>query len=100
MIVVWYVIKCFFFIIGRLIFYNPNCLQDGLGNITAECVECNCNHIGSISDLCDPRSGLCPCKKGVSGVNCDTCSDGFHFFSNQGCIGRWINRVHLNIISF
>lgn len=64
------------------------CSQDGLGNTTAECVECNCNHIGSISDLCDPRTGLCPCKKGVTGVNCDTCSDGYHSFSSQGCIGK------------
>lgn len=65
-------------------------LQDGLGNITAECIECNCNHLGSISDLCDPRSGLCPCKKGITGVNCDMCSDGFYLFSNQGCIGELI----------
>ncbi|XP_025195973.1 laminin subunit alpha-1 [Melanaphis sacchari] len=70
--------------------------MDGLGNITAECVECNCDHIGSISDLCDPRSGFCPCKKGVAGVNCDSCSEGFHFFSNQGCIECQCNKTGSN----
>lgn len=70
-------------------------LQDGLGNITAECIECNCNHLGSISDLCDPRSGLCPCKKGITGVNCDKCNDGFYLFSSQGCIGELIYNLYI-----
>ncbi|VVC37186.1 Hypothetical protein CINCED_3A012310 [Cinara cedri] len=69
---------------------------DGLGNTTAECVECNCNHIGSISDLCDPRSGLCPCKKGITGINCDTCDDGFYSFSSQGCIECQCNTTGSN----
>uniref|UniRef100_A0A8B9LXF7 Laminin subunit alpha-5 n=1 Tax=Astyanax mexicanus TaxID=7994 RepID=A0A8B9LXF7_ASTMX len=53
--------------------------------ITAKnCTRCNCSPCGTAS--CDPHTGQCQCKPGVSGVHCDHCENGmFGFNSCSGC---------------
>ncbi|KAK6176840.1 hypothetical protein SNE40_015066 [Patella caerulea] len=52
------------------------------------CEACTCNPIGTIGDFgCDQVSGLCRCKRYVSGRNCDVCDRGFYGLSAKayGC---------------
>ncbi|XP_018593227.2 laminin subunit alpha-5 isoform X1 [Scleropages formosus] len=53
--------------------------------ITAKnCTRCNCSPCGTAS--CDPRSGECHCKPGVTGARCDHCETGsFGFETCGGC---------------
>ncbi|XP_045913044.1 laminin subunit alpha-5 isoform X2 [Micropterus dolomieu] len=53
--------------------------------ITAKnCTKCNCSPCGTES--CDPQTGQCRCKVGVSGLHCERCVDGsFGFDSCSGC---------------
>ncbi|CAB1335848.1 unnamed protein product, partial [Coregonus sp. 'balchen'] len=45
---------------------------------------CNCSPCGTAS--CDPHTGQCQCKPGVSGLSCDCCEDGaFGYDSCSGC---------------
>ncbi|XP_062872234.1 laminin subunit alpha-5 [Trichomycterus rosablanca] len=55
--------------------------------ITAKnCTKCNCSPCGMAS--CDPHTGRCLCKQGVTGVHCDRCEHGkFGFESCHGCRG-------------
>ncbi|XP_039878777.1 laminin subunit alpha-5 isoform X1 [Simochromis diagramma] len=48
------------------------------------CTQCDCSPCGTES--CDPHSGQCRCKPGVTGPLCDRCEDGsFGFDSCSGC---------------
>ncbi|CAJ1084378.1 laminin subunit alpha-5 isoform X1 [Xyrichtys novacula] len=48
------------------------------------CTRCSCSPCGTES--CDPHSGQCRCKPGVTGPLCDRCVDGwFGFDSCAGC---------------
>ncbi|XP_069506839.1 laminin subunit alpha-5 isoform X2 [Ambystoma mexicanum] len=47
------------------------------------CSKCDCSPCGT--SACDPRSGQCFCKPGVSGVRCDQCQGGY--FGFDGCTG-------------
>ncbi|XP_063064918.1 laminin subunit alpha-5 isoform X2 [Engraulis encrasicolus] len=48
------------------------------------CTKCNCSPCGTAS--CDPRTGQCLCKPGVTGARCERCKDGsFGFDSCSGC---------------
>ncbi|XP_030589628.1 laminin subunit alpha-5 isoform X2 [Archocentrus centrarchus] len=48
------------------------------------CTKCDCSPCGTES--CDPHSGQCRCKPGVTGPLCDRCEDGsFGFDSCSGC---------------
>uniref|UniRef100_A0A8C3IUZ4 Laminin subunit alpha-5 n=1 Tax=Chrysemys picta bellii TaxID=8478 RepID=A0A8C3IUZ4_CHRPI len=47
------------------------------------CTRCNCLPCGTES--CDPRTGRCLCKPGVTGQHCDCCQDGHYGYS--GCSG-------------
>ncbi|XP_067382208.1 laminin subunit alpha-5 isoform X2 [Channa argus] len=48
------------------------------------CTKCNCSPCGTES--CDPHTGQCRCKPGVTGPRCDRCEDGsFGFDSCSGC---------------
>ncbi|XP_047186725.1 laminin subunit alpha-5 isoform X2 [Scophthalmus maximus] len=48
------------------------------------CTKCNCSPCGTES--CDPHTGQCRCKSGVTGPRCDRCEDGsFGFDSCSGC---------------
>ena len=49
------------------------------------CSFCQCDPIGSLSSDCDPVTGRCDCKPGVSGPLCDQCLPGFFGFSEDGC---------------
>ncbi|XP_056241478.1 laminin subunit alpha-5 isoform X1 [Seriola aureovittata] len=53
--------------------------------ITAKnCTKCNCSPCGTES--CDPHTGQCRCKPGVTGPRCERCEDGsFGFDSCSGC---------------
>ncbi|GFR71138.1 laminin subunit alpha-1-like [Elysia marginata] len=53
---------------------------------TEGCKPCQCNDIGSSSLQCNLTSGICDCKAGVEGDNCDVCKDGFHSLGPQGCL--------------
>lgn len=39
--------------------------------------ECSCFAAGSLSDVCDPLTGQCPCRPHFHGLNCDKCSKGY-----------------------
>ncbi|CAG9828275.1 unnamed protein product [Diabrotica balteata] len=52
---------------------------------------CECNKLGSYSDICDPETKQCKCKPGVGGTKCDRCEPGFWGLPKisagyQGCI--------------
>lgn len=48
------------------------------------CTKCSCSPCGTES--CDPHTGQCRCKPGVTGPLCDRCQDGaFGFNSCSGC---------------
>ncbi|XP_044207309.1 laminin subunit alpha-5 isoform X2 [Thunnus albacares] len=48
------------------------------------CTRCSCSPCGTES--CDPQTGQCRCKPGVTGPRCDRCEDGsFGFDSCSGC---------------
>ncbi|XP_047462931.1 laminin subunit alpha-5 isoform X2 [Mugil cephalus] len=48
------------------------------------CTKCNCSPCGTES--CDPRTGQCRCKPGVTGPRCQRCEEGaFGFESCSGC---------------
>uniref|UniRef100_A0AAV2LXJ7 Laminin subunit alpha-5 n=1 Tax=Knipowitschia caucasica TaxID=637954 RepID=A0AAV2LXJ7_KNICA len=48
------------------------------------CTKCSCSPCGT--DSCDPHTGQCRCKPGVTGRLCDCCEDGmFGFDSCSGC---------------
>ncbi|XP_043984093.1 laminin subunit alpha-5 isoform X1 [Gambusia affinis] len=48
------------------------------------CTRCNCSPCGTES--CNPHTGQCRCKPGVTGPLCDRCQDGsFGFNSCSGC---------------
>ncbi|XP_055369352.1 netrin-G2 isoform X2 [Betta splendens] len=46
------------------------------------CIECNCNHMGSLHDRCND-TGFCQCKEGTVGAKCDDCLPGYHW--KHGC---------------
>ncbi|XP_068120602.1 laminin subunit alpha-5 [Hyperolius riggenbachi] len=48
------------------------------------CTKCNCSPCGT--DSCDPRTGRCQCKPGVTGPYCDRCEEGHYGYSAcSGC---------------
>lgn len=48
------------------------------------CTKCSCSPCGTQS--CDPHTGQCRCKPGVTGPRCDRCENGaFGFESCSGC---------------
>ncbi|XP_058846993.1 LOW QUALITY PROTEIN: laminin subunit alpha-5-like [Acipenser ruthenus] len=52
--------------------------------IAKNCTNCNCSPCGTAS--CDPRTGQCQCKPGVTGARCDRCKDGFYGYDScTGC---------------
>ncbi|XP_043977386.1 laminin subunit beta-3 [Gambusia affinis] len=41
------------------------------------CKKCSCSPVGSLSILCDPVTGQCPCRPFFHGLTCDACSKGY-----------------------
>jgi hypothetical protein len=63
---------------------------DGFFNLTAGghgCSACGClESLGADGPHCDPATGQCRCKPGVSGLRCDQCTPGHYGFGGpDGC---------------
>ncbi|XP_037106771.1 laminin subunit beta-3 [Syngnathus acus] len=41
------------------------------------CSKCSCFAEGSLSDICDPVTGQCPCRPHFHGLTCDACARGY-----------------------
>ncbi|XP_067324319.1 laminin subunit alpha-5 isoform X1 [Anolis sagrei] len=51
--------------------------------VAKNCTECSCLSCGTES--CDPRTGQCRCKPGVTGQLCDRCQEGHYGY--ESCLG-------------
>ncbi|XP_066558405.1 laminin subunit alpha-5 isoform X2 [Amia ocellicauda] len=51
--------------------------------VTKNCTKCDCVPCGMSS--CDPRTGKCHCKPGVTGAHCDRCVEGYYGY--ESCAG-------------
>ncbi|CAH1782676.1 unnamed protein product [Owenia fusiformis] len=65
---------------------------DGYWNLLEEnpdgCEACTCNTLGTVGNYgCDKVTGVCTCKRFVTGRSCDTCLPGYYGLSNEreGC---------------
>jgi laminin, gamma 1 len=67
---------------------GPHCENCKLGFYrqpnSNECVDCECNKIGSKHSQCDPF-GTCSCKPGVTGPKCDRCEANYYGLNSDGC---------------
>ncbi|XP_029467612.1 laminin subunit alpha-5 isoform X2 [Rhinatrema bivittatum] len=59
----------------------PGYYGDAVG--AKNCTKCSCSPCGAAS--CDPQTGQCLCKPGVTGQRCDTCQAGYYGY--DGCAG-------------
>ena len=41
------------------------------------CRPCNCHPVGSSGKICNQTNGQCPCKDGVTGLECNRCAKGY-----------------------
>ncbi|XP_040890794.1 laminin subunit beta-3 isoform X2 [Toxotes jaculatrix] len=41
------------------------------------CTKCSCSPDGSLSNVCDPVTGQCPCRPHFHGLTCEVCSKGY-----------------------
>ncbi|XP_030584440.1 laminin subunit beta-3 [Archocentrus centrarchus] len=41
------------------------------------CTQCSCSPDGSLSDVCDPLTGKCPCRPHFHGMTCNLCAKGY-----------------------
>lgn len=55
------------------------CVESDLPNsyVTSCHPECSCSPDGSLSDVCDPVTGQCPCRPHFHGLTCELCSKGY-----------------------
>ncbi|XP_073931172.1 laminin subunit alpha-5 isoform X2 [Castor canadensis] len=63
-----------------------SCAPGFYGNalLPGNCTRCDCSPCGT--ETCDPQSGRCLCKAGVTGQRCDRCQEEhFGFEHCQGC---------------
>ncbi|KAM9497011.1 laminin subunit beta-4 [Clarias gariepinus] len=78
--------------------YGPRCqtCKPGyFGNaLLQDCRECSCDRQGTDVTrcllgspcICDQVTGQCPCRRGVEGIRCDRCKDGYwNLGGNSGC---------------
>ncbi|XP_078018932.1 laminin subunit alpha-1 [Epinephelus lanceolatus] len=68
--------------------YCERCSVGYYGNplsVGGVCSQCNCSGWGSLQPLCDPLSGQCECKAGVTGLSCDQC-DERHVLQAAECV--------------
>ncbi|MFH4977663.1 hypothetical protein AB6A40_004372 [Gnathostoma spinigerum] len=71
-----------------------SCMSGYFGDPNKEggfCEECGCHPDGSLNPACDPSSGQCECRPGVTGRDCSLCQErhaflnGFCTSCDQGC---------------
>ena len=49
-------------------------------------IDCDCDHEGTESEICNKESGQCICREGFGGPRCDRCLPGFYNYpSCQPC---------------
>ncbi len=41
------------------------------------CEPCNCHPVGASGKICNQTNGQCPCKDGVTGLECNRCARGY-----------------------
>lgn len=41
------------------------------------CEPCNCHPVGASGKICNQTNGQCPCKDGVTGLECNRCAKGY-----------------------
>ncbi|XP_030896382.1 laminin subunit alpha-5 [Leptonychotes weddellii] len=61
-----------------------SCAPGFYGNalVPGNCTRCDCSACGT--ETCDPHSGHCLCKAGVTGLRCDRCQEGYFGFQDCG----------------
>jgi hypothetical protein len=60
-----------------------NMCRDGLFNVSAGCVNCTCDPLGSIDNNCNKTTGVCNCKPNNIGRDCDVCDTNY---TGPGCV--------------
>ncbi|XP_063584665.1 agrin-like [Penaeus indicus] len=70
------------------------CCEDGInfakGPDREGCPEaCRCHRLGAVRESCDAITGMCECRPGVGGNNCDRCLPGYYGLQrvSNGAIG-------------
>lgn len=48
-------------------------------------MPCNCDAEGSYNRTCNPVTGQCECRPGITGQHCDVCVSYQYGFSREGC---------------
>ncbi|NXG28484.1 LAMA2 protein, partial [Dromaius novaehollandiae] len=69
--------------------YCERCADGYFGDAldARNCQPCHCNVNGSLSEICDSRTGQCECKANVIGRQCDMCKpETFGLQSARGCV--------------
>ncbi|KAI3385478.1 hypothetical protein SNEBB_007037 [Seison nebaliae] len=78
--------KCFCnrFVSGK----NCDECMDGYYNLSREheysCLQCQCNRLGTVDQICDKNFGRCLCNTNVTGELCDQCKKNFYSLES-GC---------------
>uniref|UniRef100_A0A8B9EMM7 Laminin subunit alpha-2 n=1 Tax=Anser cygnoides TaxID=8845 RepID=A0A8B9EMM7_ANSCY len=69
--------------------YCERCADGYFGDAldARNCQPCHCHINGSISEICDSKTGQCKCKANVIGRRCDMCKpETFGLQSSRGCV--------------
>ncbi|ELK01304.1 Laminin subunit beta-4, partial [Pteropus alecto] len=53
-----------------------DCKEDYYGDPLERCIACDCNREGTQRPICDGDTGMCRCREGISGQQCDRCARG------------------------
>lgn len=68
---------------------SMNCFRISKDNnyiLTSQgCTPCNCDLEGSYNRTCNPITGQCQCRAGITGQRCDACESYKYGFSREGC---------------
>eukprot|EP00039_Didymoeca_costata_P027163 m.17582 g.17582 ORF g.17582 m.17582 type:complete len:2121 (+) comp6059_c0_seq1:144-6506(+) len=49
------------------------------------CAKCDCDSVGTGTQVCEPDTGKCLCKPGYKGDRCETCDSGYYSLALGGC---------------
>ena len=54
-------------------------------------MPCDCDPKGSYFEQCDSLTGQCRCKRGVGGLHCDECQEGYYGLISKGeCLSKFV----------